>query len=44
MDKYDKLMKELEKELDDIGEKIKKENITDKKILESYNRIRELLK
>ena len=44
MTKYDKLMIELNNELDEIGEKIKKENITDKEILDSYNRIRRLLK
>ena len=44
MTKYDKLIIEINKELDEIGKKIKKQHITDKKILDSYNKIRKILK
>jgi len=43
MNKNNALNREIKEELDQLGKKIKNDNIKDKEILDAYKRVRELL-
>jgi len=43
MNKNNALNREIKEELDQLGKKIKNDNIKDKEILDAYKRVREIL-